>query len=160
MQWNPEISPVLNKSLLRKMVKWKTLNREEYLLNTKKDYMRSNCYSLWKYPLIRTDGSIQGCCRNQTSSFEGNAFDKKINVLVNNRKIADARNVLMGISNETEYIPCKDCVLYQNIKRFDNFLTLHEIFRKEKLWYRSARYLFHALKPMASKITLPENIRR
>ena len=160
MQWETEFSPIVNKEYLKKKLRWKAFTRQEFLQLTKKDYMRSNCYSLWKYPLINIDGTLLGCCRNTGSAFGGNAFETEYLKLVNSPLISKARNVLLGINGVTDDIPCKECILYQNIIRFGNFLTLKEVYRTETKWYRIARFLYKNMKPLSLMFPVPAHLRK
>jgi len=110
-------SPVTDKDLVCRESVLGVSSREEYLEKTAKDYIEEfACTMLWKRPQINFDGRVLGCCVNYRGDF-GNIFKDGLIECLNNEKINYARQMLLGIKESRDDIPCAICKLYESRKR-------------------------------------------
>ena len=124
---------------------WPAVTREEYEKITEHNYMRSVCYSLWRSPRVNWDGKILGCCWNSWADFGGNAFRDGYVSAINNHKIKYARDMLLGREAPVEGLPCSTCELYKKMKQSGAFLREKEIYNRQSLLYRGARFVYHRM---------------
>jgi quercetin dioxygenase-like cupin family protein len=110
-------SPVTDTDLVSKESGLGVSSREEYLEKTGKDYIEETCCTmLWKQPQINFDGRVLGCSVNYRGDF-GNAFTDGLIECLNNEKINYAREMLLGIKEGRDDIPCAVCKLYESRKK-------------------------------------------
>ena len=100
---------------------------DSYLDKTGEIYMRDICLQLWRAPQVNWDGRLLGCSANSSVAYAkyalGGAFAKEIN----NGHIRYARKMLMGMAPERPDIPCVNCDLYADYKKFNRWFTPAEI---------------------------------
>jgi len=116
LSWDSKFSPIKNEKYLRKL--HSVASRVEYEQRYNSVYMSQICYQLWNQPQINWDGKTLGCTRNFWGDFGGNAFQDGLTNSLNNKKLKYARNMLKGIRDERDDIPCSTCNIY--IKRKQN----------------------------------------
>ncbi len=143
MAWDSEYSPVQDKAFVMAETGWPAVTREEFESITGRSYVQHVCYALWMSPRVNWDGKILGCCWNSWGDFGGNAFQDGYLSAINNEKINHAREMLLGYLEPIEGIPCTTCELYIKRREMKKHLTLNEIYRTSRLWYRAARFAFH-----------------
>jgi len=125
--YGANFSPVKDGDHIRKETGLGVATRREYLKNFGEDYAERNfCLGLWHHPQINYDGRILGCSINFWSDF-GNAFQKDLRTELNNEKMTDARNMLMGKTEAKPEIPCSTCKVYQRIKERNNWVEKDEV---------------------------------
>jgi FkbM family methyltransferase len=110
------LSPVKEKDFVSEESGLGVSSREEYLEKTGKDYIEETCTQLWKQPQINFDGRVLGCCVNYRGDY-GNAFKDGLIECLNNEKINYARQMLLGIKESRDDIPCAVCKLYESRKK-------------------------------------------
>jgi MoaA/NifB/PqqE/SkfB family radical SAM enzyme len=143
MAWDSEYSPIRDKAFVMAETGWPAVTREEYECATGHSYVQHVCYALWLSPRVNWDGKILGCCWNSWGDFGGNAFQDGYLPAINNEKITHAREMLLGRLEPIEGIPCTICELYIKRRERKRHLTLNEIYRTRRLWYRAGRFAFH-----------------
>ncbi len=114
--YTPTFSPVKEKDLLREESGIGVASREEYLEKTGKDYREETCLHLFDQPQINFDGRVLGCSYNYQGDF-GNAFQEGMIRSLNNEKIRYARQMLLGIKEGRDDIPCAVCKLFESRKK-------------------------------------------
>lgn len=105
-----------------------------------KDYMRNVCFALWKSPRVNWDGKIMGCCWNSWGEFGGNAFKDGYIPSINSEKINYARNMLLGRVKYVDDIPCTTCILYTQMRKTNDFISLKEIFSEKPLLHHMQKF--------------------
>ncbi|MCK5612364.1 radical SAM protein [Candidatus Pacearchaeota archaeon] len=120
ISFDPDFSPVQNQDLVRKKVG--VASRQEYKEKHGAHYMQRICNQLWEKPQINWDGKILGCCRNIIRDYGGNAFTDGLFECLNSERITYARDMVRGLQNERDDIPCIDCSIYLFMKESGNWL--------------------------------------
>jgi glycosyltransferase involved in cell wall biosynthesis/MoaA/NifB/PqqE/SkfB family radical SAM enzyme/mannose-6-phosphate isomerase-like protein (cupin superfamily) len=109
-------SPVTDKNLVRRETGLGVSSRKEYLAKTGEEYIGESCLHLWKQPQINFDGRVLGCSCNYRGDF-GNVFKDGLVECLNNEKINYARDMLFGIRESRDDIPCAGCKLYESRRK-------------------------------------------
>ena len=116
-------SPVRNRKLVTRSTKLKVISRSEYYRKYGKVYLQKEiCSELWNNPQINWDGRVLGCCRNFWGDF-GNAFNSGLENCLNGEKMKYARQMLVGIIEAKDDIPCATCQRYEHMKKNLDWLT-------------------------------------
>lgn len=126
LSWDENFSPVKNVDLVKSEIDLSYVSRSEYRRSTKKNYVRKICLQLWNQPQINYDGTVLGCCVNHWGSF-GNAFEEGLFEVLNNERIAYAREMLTGKVAPRPDIPCFECQKFKDMQEFNCFITDEEI---------------------------------
>ncbi len=91
--------------------------------------MQDICHQLWDMPQINWDGKNLGCCRNFWGDFGGNAFTNGLEACLNSEKMSYARDMLLGLKEARDDIPCTTCNIYLSMKSEKKWLP-----RKQDRW--------------------------
>jgi MoaA/NifB/PqqE/SkfB family radical SAM enzyme/uncharacterized RmlC-like cupin family protein len=119
-------SPVKNTERIRKETSTGVANREEYRAKYGIDYVSRCCLRLWNKPRINYDGKLLGCSINYWGDY-GNVFNNNLLEKMNGEKINYAREILMGRRKATPDIPCSNCKVYNNRRKYKNWVTEEDI---------------------------------
>jgi len=121
-------SPVkdADRDLIRRETGLGVSDRKEYLEKTGKEYMERMCAQLWLRPQINFDGKVFGCCVNYWGDF-GNAFQEGLSKCLNNEKMNYARQMLLGLKESREDIPCTICKFYKSRKKRADWIKPDDI---------------------------------
>jgi MoaA/NifB/PqqE/SkfB family radical SAM enzyme len=120
-------SPIKDTELVRREAGVGAASRYEYRTKYGREYaLRACCASLWKTPQINYDGRVLGCPVNYRGDY-GNAFQDGLLESINNDRINYARQMLMGIKEAKEGIPCATCQSYRGMKETRSWLTPEEV---------------------------------
>lgn len=125
LNFRPDAMSIQHPDLVRSLVGYS--DRNEYLAQTGKHYMRHLCPELWHRPQINWDGKLLGCCRNFWGVYHGNAFEHNIMDLINSEQISYARSMLMGKTGPRDDIPCLHCGVYHGMVEHDNWIRQEEL---------------------------------
>lgn len=138
LNWDPRFLPVSDREKIRKLIGY--ADRYEYFANENKHYCRHQCYEMWLKPQINWDGKLLGCSRNFWGFYEGNVFKTGFLTSINNEKIQQVREILMGNIPETSDFPCCHCGVYHSMLKTKNWITEEELdeARERDFWYFSA----------------------
>jgi len=123
--WLPDCMPVKDRNRVRRLVG--SVDRNDYLEKTGRDFVRGVCYALWKSPQVNWDGKLLGCSNNRWVVFSENVFEGDLASHFNSEKIRYARQMLMGKKPPRDDMPCLNCQMYEALKRYDNWITTDEI---------------------------------
>lgn len=145
LSWDSKYSPIKNYDFVKANTGWKHVTREEFEKENRKNYVRATCYMLFDNPRINWDGKILGCCWNNWGEFGSNAFIEGYDKAINHQNIIYAQGMLLGKFKKRDDIPCSQCDLYNSMLKTGNFLTIKEIHRQHKLWYRTIRMIYHLI---------------
>jgi MoaA/NifB/PqqE/SkfB family radical SAM enzyme len=129
-------SPIINPQKVKKDSGMKAVSRDEYKELTNKDYKRP-CCQLWFSPQISWDGKVLGCCVNKWKSF-GNAFISELELILQSNLYAKTMNVLKGLDDVDDTIPCYYCSTFKNIH--SNPITNDEIEAYSSFIHPAVRY--------------------
>lgn len=132
LSWDEKISPIQNPELVQIQSGMTTVRRDEYEKVTGENYCRGICQQLWNAPVINSDGTMLGCCRNFWGTFGPNVFEVGLSDSLNNEKMDYAKQMLFGKVQARENIPCTTCDIYLSLVKSNNFLTEKEIIEEDK----------------------------
>jgi MoaA/NifB/PqqE/SkfB family radical SAM enzyme len=121
LSWDAEFSPVQNHEVIRKehsAISWKEY-KEKFGVDS---YMQEICYHLWEQPQMNWDGKVLGCSENYWGDFGGDVFTDGLLESLNNEKINYARDMLVGLKEMRDDIPCATCNKYLATKKEGNWL--------------------------------------
>jgi len=127
LSWDNEISPVRDLEMVREEAG--ASSRKEYFEINRQDYMQEICHQLWDMPQINWDGKNLGCCQNFWGDFGGNAFTNGLEACLNSEKMNYARDMLSGLQESRDDIPCTTCSIYLGMKNERRWLD-----RKQGSW--------------------------
>ena len=121
----PQSIPSHQLELIRKYSAYR--DEEEFLQNEGRQYMRHQCYQIWRDPQINWDGRLLGCSRNIWGHYAENVFQDGFIECLNNKKMDYARRMLMGKAEPTTDIPCVNCSLYRSMVESGKWITEEEL---------------------------------
>lgn len=125
--YGKEFSPVRNRELIRKESGLDVADRGEYRQKYGHEYFgKEICLELWHRPQINIDGRMLGCSINFWGDY-GNVFDAGLYPVLNNEKMAYARDMLMGFKEARKDIPCTTCKIYAAMKRHRQWISPGDI---------------------------------
>lgn len=85
------------------------------------------CAQLWTGPQVNYDGEMLGCCIVKNSWGAGNVFVSGLLPIINGEKIKLARAMVLGRNKEREDIVCTHCIRFKQMKKHNDWLTMHEV---------------------------------
>jgi hypothetical protein len=118
LSWDNDFSPVQDLEIVREEVG--ASSRKEYFEVHHKDYMQKICHQMWDIPQINWERKNLGCCRNFWGDFGGNAFSDGLEACLNHEKNELCQNMLLGLREARDDIPCTTCNIYLSIKSKKN----------------------------------------
>jgi MoaA/NifB/PqqE/SkfB family radical SAM enzyme len=119
-------SPVKDRDLIKLESGLDVADRQEYEEKYKKSYIQECCLGLWLFPRINFDGKLLGCCINHWGNY-GNVFETSLEECLNGEKINYAREMLMGLKEKREDIPCSKCKVYASRIKYLSFVVPDEL---------------------------------
>lgn len=126
LQWDENFSPVKNQVQVAEVTQTGVSSRSEFKDKYGISYLSDAvCKQLWESPQFNWDGTILGCCINSWGDF-GQVIDNDFKAAINNQKLNEARQLLMGKKVNTTNLPCFDCQHY--IQRKSNGRWIDEKF--------------------------------
>lgn len=127
LTWDSEFSPIRNKDSVRAQLSQQSVTREDHERDHGEKYASGICRQLWNDPQINWDGKILGCCRNFWGDFGGNAFTDGLAESLNNEKMAYARDMVTGLKQSRDDIPCTTCEMYLAMRDRSRFIPSTEV---------------------------------
>ena len=125
LQWDDEFSPVIDGERVAKIVGAAT--RADYRKKHGQSYMSPICRQLWVSPVIDSDGTVLGCCKNWWGTFGANVFREGLSDAVNAEPMRYARQMLQGAAPPRNDIPCTTCDVYRDRASSAAWVTQDEI---------------------------------
>ncbi|REJ88830.1 MAG: radical SAM protein [Planctomycetota bacterium] len=128
------------------------------------DYSRNVCLQLWNQPQINWDGRILGCGRNFWGDFGGNAFTDGLSAALNNEKMCDAREMLIGRREPRDDVPCTTCENYLSMRQNGDWISqreirIHRLFHRAAMW-KAPSVFFRAVRSILHRKRLLKVLRR
>lgn len=125
--YTESFAPIKNAELIRRQTGLGVATRGEFRAKNNREYFWENsCLKLWISPQINYDGRILGCPVNFWGDY-GNAFETGGLASLDNEKMAYAKEMLMGIRESREDIPCSQCTIYQRMRRTGTWVTARDL---------------------------------
>jgi hypothetical protein len=125
LNWSPEFMSVQNREKARQEIGY--ADRTEYLEQEAVHYKRQQCYEMWHSPQINWDGKLLGCSRNFWGYYEKNIFETGFLASINNEKIQQVREILMGSEPTSADFPCLNCGVFHSMLEKNNWITKQEL---------------------------------
>lgn len=122
---NP-FSPVKNRELIKKESGIGVADRQEYELKYGENYIGKTCHQLWLCPRINYDGKLLGCALNYWGDF-GNVFEKGLESCLKSERMDYARQMLLGLKEPRNDIPCSNCRLYKSRQKNSSWVSIKEL---------------------------------
>ncbi len=122
LNWDDSFSPVQDVEAVRREMESGVASRAEYQEKYGSQYTQYICHQLWDWPQINWNGDVLGCCRNNWGHFGGNVFRDGLEESLNNEQMRYARDMLLGLEEPRDDIPCTTCRLYKNMRAADQVL--------------------------------------
>jgi len=132
LSWDEGFSPVQDTKLVQIQINAPYASRKEYEETTGENYCRGICQQLWNAPVINSDGTMLGCCRNFWGDFGPNVFDVGLEASLSNAKMDYAKMMLLGLHPARNDIPCTTCDIYLDLVKSGKYLTPEEIERENR----------------------------
>lgn len=114
-------SPVKDRELIRRESGLGVADREEFQEKYGTNYIDGSCRQLWLSPRINFDGRLLGCCINYWDDY-GNVFETNFKNCLNSEKLIYAKQMLLGLRESRDDIPCSNCKLYKNRNRYKSWI--------------------------------------
>ncbi|MDD5262350.1 MAG: putative nucleotide-diphospho-sugar transferase [Methylacidiphilales bacterium] len=132
-------SPVRDREQIRSQGGLGASDRAEYEEKHKKNYIQKACHQMWNSPQINYDGRLLGCCLNHGSDY-GNVFQGGLERALAGEKMTRAREMLLGLRNAEDDIPCSNCPVYLSRLARHDWVSAHEL-QAEKVSGRLAHWI-------------------
>jgi len=113
--YGSSFSPVRDRALVSLETGLGVADRQEYLKRFGRDYVVRSCHMLWHRPQISYDGRVLGCTVNHWGDY-GNAFEQGLEQCMTGEKMEYARQMLRGVKEAREDIPCTKCRIFQGMQ--------------------------------------------
>lgn len=115
-------SPIKDKDLIRRETGLGVADRREYERKYGRSYTGWICTELWLTPRINYDGRLLGCSTNHWGDY-GNVFERGLENCLKSEALNHAKQMLLGLEESREGIPCSSCKVYANRKRMGLWIT-------------------------------------
>ena len=119
-------SPVKDRELIKRESGLGVADRQEFEKTYGRSYINRICLELWLCPRVNYDGKLLGCSINHWKDF-GNVFEKGLEGCLNAENMNYAKQMLLGLKEAREDIPCSSCKLYEIRKKNNSWINLEDL---------------------------------